>query len=106
MGCSNTSSIDRAKAKLVNKYARGALAYSCCLVLHAVDGDDAGDDAGGFLAFSARGNVLSGHDVRNVTVSGADVAKMLRSGARSKYFIEWMCTQLEPVHDDAMRLVT
>ena len=94
-----TGKIDKAKAKLVNKYARGALAYACCMALPAADTE-------ALRRFRNTGNVLNGHDVRRVTVSGTDVVKMLHSGAGAKHYIEWFSTQVLTVHGDSARLVT
>ena len=88
-----------AKAKLVNKYARGALAYACSLALPAADSE-------ALLRFRNTGNVLNGHDVRQVTVSGADIVKTLYSGASAKHYIEWFSTQVLTVHGNSSRLVT
>ena len=99
MGVGLTGKIDKAKAKLVNKYARGALAYACSLALPAADSE-------ALLRFRNTGNVLNGHDVRQVTVSGADIVKTLYSGASAKHYIEWFSTQVLTVHGDSSRLIT
>ena len=96
MGCSSTSSVDRAKAKLVNKYARGALAYSCCLALQAVDGVDTADDAGFTPLFVA---AQEGHTdvVRSLIDSGGTNVDVPSGEGATPLAIASECGHLEIV---------
>ena len=98
MGCGKNGKLDKMKADLVNKYARGALAYASTLVT---------DPASALLpGFSATGLVLSGTDPVQVSVRGAEVVQKLLAGAAAKYWLEWFKSQVYTVGDPAKRQVT
>lgn len=98
MGCGKDSKLDKMKADLVNKYARGALSYASTLVA---------DPVPALLPdFAAAGVVLSGVDQVQVNVRGAHIVQKLLAGSTAKYWLEWFKSQVFTVGDPAMRQVT
>ena len=98
MGCGKDGKLDKMKADLVNKYARGALGYASTLVT---------DPAPALLpGFASAGVVLSGVDAVQVSVRGAEVVQKLLAGAAAKYWLEWFKSQVYTVGDPAKRQVT
>jgi len=98
MGCGKDGKLDKMKADLVNKYARGALAFASTLVT---------DPAPSLLpAFAAEGSVLSGSDPVNARVRGTEVIEKVLAGAQAKYWLEWFKSQVVTIGDNSKRLVT
>ena len=98
MGCGKDGKLDKMKADLVNKYARGALAFASTLVT---------DPAPSLLpAFAAEGSVLSGSDSVNARVRGTEVIEKVLAGAQAKYWLEWFKSQVVTIGDHSKRLVT